>query len=526
MMRHWRRSIQQQRFTEHAASHTVIYKLAMHFVLACGIIFFLGSCASSSQSYNPNKKYGPNELKQDFDVAWKTWQQNHPSLYWYNPKDTVDKGFNELENSLTDSLTEMEFRNRLAMAAEKIKCGHTSVRLSKGFGKYSARQRYELQFPIAMKTWGGDSLVVSGNAFRRDSDLVRGTIIRSVNGRPAAELISQMGRLISADGFGNNFKYQVLSNSFPTYYRYTFGLSDYYTFEYVAPDGSTKFKRLFNYNPRADTLDRRRIATPQARPQKPSKKELRNFELLSNRSLRIDTANHLAYMLLNTFSKNKLNRFFRESFRTLKEQNIPNLVIELRENGGGNISKSTRLTRYISDHAFKVADSAVAVNFKYAYPGSVKHGFWYKLEHWLVSPFRKNGLYHFKQLERRHYKPFKKNHYDGQVYIITGGYTFSAATLFIHPLKGQKNVTVIGEETGGGAYGNTAVNIPDVVLPNTGIRVRLPLYRLVVDKNLPHDGRGILPDIYVPPGSSYLRKNEDPKMEKIRQLIREKKVLM
>jgi len=481
-------------------------------------------CASSNQVYNPNKKYSPTELKEDFTVAWKTWQQNHPSLYWYNPKDTVDKVFSDLEKSLTDSLTEIEFRNRLAIAAEKIKCGHTSVRLSKAFGKWADKHKNELSFPLFMKTWGGDSLVVTRNAFRKDSQLVRGTVIRSINGIPATTIITRLQQLISGDGFNNNFKYQVLSNSFPTYYQYGYGLSDYYTFEYVAPDGSIKSKRLFNYDPRADTADRRRITTQQPKPRKPSKKEIRKFILLSNRSLSIDTANHLAYMLLNTFSKNKLSKFFRESFKTLKEQGIPNLVIELRENGGGSISKSTKLARYIADHPFKVADSALATSFKYPFPGQVKNGFWYKVEHWLVSPFkRKDGFYHFRQLEKRNYQPYEENHYNGQVYIITGGYTFSASTLFIQPLKGQQNVTIVGEETGGGAYGNTAVNIPDVVLPNTGIRVRLPLYRLVVDKQLPHDGRGIQPDVYVPPGSMFLKNNVDPKMEKVKELIKEKK---
>jgi len=496
----------------------------IHLLLPLGVaVMLVTGCASSNQSYNPNKKFAPYELKGDVDVAWKTWQQNHPSLYWYNPKDTVDKAFSDLYASLTDSLTEVAFRKKLSMAAEKIKCGHTSVRLSKAFGKYAAKQNNDSFFPLAMKTWGGDSLVLTRNAFRKDSQLVRGTIIKSVNGLPVKELISQMSQLISGDGFSNNFKYQVISNNFALYYRYAFGMPNSYDIAYITPGGSTAIKRVFNYKLRADTTERRNIvlAPPAV---KLTKKELRKLQLRSNRSLAIDTANHLAYMQLNTFSKNKLNSFFKETFKTLRKQGILNLIIELRENGGGSISKSTRLTRYITDHAFRVADSAVAKSFKYPFPHQVKNGFWYKLEHWLVSPRKqKDGYYHFKQLETKVYEPFQKNHFDGQVYIITGGYTFSASTLFIQPLKGQQNVTIIGEETGGGAYGNTAINIPDVTLPNTGIRIRLPLYRLVTNKNLPHDGRGILPDIHVPPGSIYLKENIDPKMEKVKELIREKK---
>ncbi|MBC7874601.1 MAG: S41 family peptidase [Ferruginibacter sp.] len=486
-------------------------------------LLLLMGCASASQLYDPNKKYSPEELKEDFNVAWDTYRRNHPSLYWYNSKDTVDKGFNDVYGSLKDSLTELEFRNKMAVAVEKIKCGHSSIRLSKGFGKYSAKQKYDSSFPLSMKTWGGDSLVITRNAFRKDSELVRGTVVTAINGKPARLLIHEMSQLISTDGFNNNFKYQVISNSFPVYYRYAFGLGNMYEIEYVAPGGTTKTKQVFNYNPKTDTIQRRVMAPPQGAAN-PSKKAFRQLLLQSTRSLTIDTANRLGYMLLNSFSKNNLNKFFRQSFQKLNELKIPNLVIELRENGGGNMSKSTRLTRYIIDHPFKVADTAKAASFRYPYPGRVKYGFWYKVEHWIVSPRRgSDGYYHFRQLEHRIWKPFKKNHFDGHVYIITGGYTFSAATLFTYPLKGQRNVTVVGEETGGGAYGNTAVNIPDVVLPNTGIRLRLPLYRLVQDKDLPHDGRGIKPDVYVPPGSLYLKNNVDPKMEKVKELIRERR---
>ena len=486
-------------------------------------IFFLTGCASGSQAYNPNRKYSPDELKQDYNVAWDTYRENHPSLYWYNSKETVDKGFSDVYSSLTDSMTELEFRNKMAVAIEKVKCGHSSIRLSKAFGKYAGKIRFDSSFPLSMKTWGGDSLVITRNAFRKDSQLVRGTVVTAINGKTVKQLISQMAEYISTDGFNDNFKYQVISNSFPVYYRYAFGLSNIYEIKYVGADGEQRVKRLFNYNPRADSTDRRTMPMP-ALPgsrKRPSKKEFRTFLLQSNQNLTIDTVNRLGYMLLNSFSGAKLNQFFRQSFRKMNDLGIPNLVIELRENGGGNISKSTRLTRYLVDHPFRVADTAMAVSFKYPYPHQVKAGFWYKAEHWIVSPWRsKDGNYHFRQLEKKTWKPFRNKHYNGHVYIITGGYTFSAATLFTYPLKGQKNVTVIGEETGGGAYGNTAVNIPDLVLPNTGIRIRLPLYRLVQDKNLPHNGRGIMPDVYVPPGSVFLKNNIDPKMEKVKELIK------
>ncbi len=485
-------------------------------------LLFIGCSAKST--FNPNKKFSPDELQQDFTIARKTYEKIHPSLYWFTPKDSMDFYFNEVYSSLTDSMTELQFRNRMAYVIAKIKCGHTSVRSSKEYSKLAERFGSSVTFPFAVKTWGGDSMVITRNAFRRDSVLTAGTVLLSVNGRNVQRMLSDMCSIISTDGNSMNFKYQLISGNFPSWYRYAYGLEKEYNVRYVATDGSIKTKVLGNYNVRADTTFRLPHPPFQAPP---GRRQRRANELLLSRNFRIDSTGQFAVMTLNTFSKAHLKRFFKKSFKELKEKGIANLVIELRNNGGGSIGNSTRLSKYITDHPFKVADTCAAYSFRYPYPRLVGSGFWYKVEHWIVSPFRnkKDGRYHFKQLETKVQQPYTNNHYDGQVFIITGGYTFSASTLFINPLKGQKNVTVVGEETGGGAYGNSAVNLPEVTLPNTHIRIRLPLYRLVINKNLPHNGSGIQPDVFVPPTSYHLRYGIDPKMEIIRKLIAKEKLV-
>ena len=67
-----------------------------------------------------------------------------------------------------------------------------------------------------------------------------------------------------------------------------------------------------------------------------------------------------------------------------------------------------------------------------------------------------DGKFHFKTWSNTHYKPYSNSHYNGRIYIIQGGYTFSAASMFVLQLKGQQNVNVVGEETGGGNYGTSA----------------------------------------------------------------------
>ena len=126
----------------------------------------------------------------------------------------------------------------------------------------------------------------------------------------------------------------------------------------------------------------------------------------------------------------------------------------------------------------------------------------------------------FKLFARKTYKPHRLS-YKGKIYVLTGGATFSATSMLLASLKGLPNVTIVGEETGGGNYGNNGVFIPDLVLPNSRLRIRLPLYRIINNHSFPNNGRGVTPDIEVRANAESIRRSRDVKMEKAEALIRE-----
>ncbi len=338
-------------------------------------------------------------------------------------------------------------------------------------------------------------------------------------------IVDTMFNYISSDGYNKTHKYQSLSNRgfFGSLYTSLFGLSEKYSIDYKDSNGQEKNIIIPAYNPAVDTPVRTGTRPIRRIPQ-PSKKERREQQLNNVRLLKIDSANHTAMMDLSSFTRGYgLRKFFRNSFHALKKNKIGHLIIDVRGNGGGSVNNSTLISRYMASGKFKIADSLYAVRKKSKYSHYIQNNFWNRLFISFLTRKQNDGNYHFGYFERHYFKPKNNNHFAGKVYILTGGNSFSATTLFASALIKQDNVTVVGEETGGGAYGNSAWLIPDVTLPETGVRFRLPLFRLVIDKNYPKNGRGVQPEVESLPTIDAIRRGTDYKVEKAMELIQKDK---
>jgi hypothetical protein len=484
----------------------------------------LAGCGVSKSSFSPYKKYSFQQVEKDYAVYRHVLEEHHPGLYWYTPKDSMEYFFEYGRKQLKDSMTETEFRKVLAYVTAKINCGHTSVRPSKTYSRYSDTVRLSKMFPLSMKVWD-EAMVVNANLNRRDSLLKRGTVITKINNKTARAIVDTLFDYVSTDGYNRTHKYQSLSNrgNFGSLYTLLFGLSDKYDIEYKDSTGAVNTTSVPVYNPAADTAGR--TGTRTFRPsQKLTKKQQRELRLNTARLLRIDTVNRTAMMDLATFGKGVgLKKFFLNSFEALEKNKIGHLIIDVRGNGGGSVTNSTLITRYLAAQKFKISDSLFAIRRGSVYEKYIENHFWNKLFMLFFTRKKNDGNYHFGYFERHYFKPKKRHHYDGKVYIVTGGNSFSATTLFASALVKQENVTVVGEETGGGAYGNSAWLIPDVTLPVTGIRFRLPLFRLVIDKTIPKNGRGVQPEVEAFPTVEDVRRNVDFKVIKAMELIKKDK---
>jgi hypothetical protein len=98
---------------------------------------------------------------------------------------------------------------------------------------------------------------------------------------------------------------------------------------------------------------------------------------------------------------------------------------------------------------------------------------------------------------------FKKepdHKYLGKTYVLISPVTYSGGSEFSNMMYTQDLATFVGQETGGGYFGNTSGYGKELVLPNSKIKVSVPALHFVmnVKPKLPF-GRGVIPDFEVIP---------------------------
>jgi C-terminal processing protease CtpA/Prc len=104
-----------------------------------------------------------------------------------------------------------------------------------------------------------------------------------------------------------------------------------------------------------------------------------------------------------------------------------------------------------------------------------------------------------KRYYRYAYKSIDTLKIQPKIYLITDGFSVSASSLVASYLKYYANAEVIGAESGGTYTGNNGRAYPEVQLPNSKIKIRLPLQYISYFPGVPDEGRGVKVDHYMSP---------------------------
>jgi hypothetical protein len=192
-------------------------------------------------------------------------------------------------------------------------------------------------------------------------------------------------------------------------------------------------------------------------------------------------------------SGENFSSFLDSAFTDIHIKKVTKLLIDIRGNQGGNDGNGILLYAYLTQQPFMYYTSQETISAKFADDADHPN---LKLQ-----------------------QP-KENSFAGKVYILANGHSFSASAEFSAVARSNKRALFMGEEVGGGYYGNTSGNEANITLSNSQVSCRIPLvkYTLAVKKDA-NKGKSILPDYPIYPTINDFINHTDSQLDRALAIV-------
>jgi len=459
------------------------------------------SVFSQNDVYEINRVYTQAQLSEDFDILISALEQVHPSLNRFATPEKLALKKKEIIRSFENGLTESEFQVLVRQYIKEIRCGHTAALPSLDWYNIYKSDPSILPFTVFMIE---DELYFRKN-LSDNVDLPFGAKILSINGDQSTDIIQSMRNLQQVDGLTTSFEDFTIQKTFITYHLFLYGPQEVYQVEFINSRGDKESLSL-SYKKSDNSKSTDAVAK--------SDEKLK----MSGASFKIhDDNKQLGILDINSFNRKGFKKFHKSVFQEIQDQEIKHLVIDLRGNGGGYFPNGSNLLRYLLDDTYEMKFSRNTNKIKLS--KQLKLGIFDKFTKQMFNlmpdkdktdPMRNHSI---------KYKPIKKNAFDGQVYVLIDGGSFSMSSLVSTQLKHRTKAIIIGSETGGAEFGSNAVLNYVLTMPNTQVRAIIPHYYLDHDVEPALEGRGVIPDYTIKYTLEERLANQDKELDQILQLI-------
>ena len=454
----------------------------MRFVLT-GVLLALAGTFGWSQTFTPD------QVREDLRFLISQMDTYNPALHTYNPD------FRQQADSLVQSAENerslFEYFKLVTRVVALGNEGHYGVgnwtdTIHQGF--MNGQYRY---LPLTVQVL--DSRLYVWLDLTEKPSLKQGDEILSINGMKTAAVLETLSRYVTTDGqIPSNLESRLTAALPWKYYLYIDQPEQFELRVRSYPDGAEK------------TVTIPAITRPEmvANYQKNNKPDSGKPEPAGGASevYTFDIRDGVAWLHLKTFNydllkkhKLKSGKLYKSIFNQLADQKIRNLVIDLRDNGGGRNEFAEDMIPYI-----------LKKNQEGAYRTSLS---WEgkKAEH---------------RLPKQH-----KLAFTGNIYTLINGGTYSSGASLARYLREYGDAITIGAEGGTRYEGFVAGSSQYVNLPNSGLRIGIPRYQTAfpVSTKQTTTNRGLLPDHPVRYTIDELIRKEDKEMELARKLIGQEK---
>ena len=434
-------------------------------------------------------KFGKQQVLDDLEYMRKSLEEAHYNLYTYTTKKAFDQNYQNVLASISkDSLSLVETTSLLQKVISKANNGHTEINFpGSAYGQYGSSGG--TLFPLELAFEDGKALIkknLSGNA-----DLKVGREVVSINGLSMEQVLAKIFPLISAER--RYFKLAKLELfAFPRYYWQAFGEQKQFEVTIKTADITQNYQ-LGSVAVFEGFEDKRTDFWIYQR----------GLEFYKNSAYL--KAGHLSGDL------EAYKRFIDSCFTQINRKNPPNLIIDLRNNLGGNDSFGDYLISYIANKPFRWY-SEFSLKTSAILKDHVRKKYDTTQVYWKSVLGNKNGSIYPYDFGLYNPQP-KDKRYLGKVYALVNRQSHSMSAVAASQFQDYHLATIVGEETGDSP--SLLASQYSYFLPNTGIEVKLAK-GYIVRVSGSKKPEGLQPDIYI---RDHLLDEMDEVLEGLLELI-------
>jgi len=432
------------------------------------------------------------QLREDLDQLYATLQSAHYDLYARRDRASYDALHARLRADLDQPLPVDEALLRFQRFAAYGRVAH--ARLDLPFDRWAAfREADGKAITLSLRVQDGKAYVLSD--FADAEDVAPGDQVLAVDGQPALDWLAEMGELVSADN--DYLLHAQMEGLLPVLVWLQRGEVDGVQLELAAADGGTR--RVWY-----PAVTRAHVAQVEAAGRVPATRDL------SGREARM-LGDGIAYLRPGPFydirpdaespwDTSHFRTFIDGAFTGFLAAGATDLVLDLRDNPGGDNSFSDLVVAWFADEAFRFSPafeirvSAATIASNQARLDALPEAAGGASAD-MAALFEGQPLGSVVRYEIPLTPPREGPRFEGRVHVLVNRHSYSNAVTTAALVQDYGFGRVLGEETADLA--STLGAMEHFTLAHSGLSVGYPKARILRPSGDPSP-RGVVPDQVLP----------------------------
>lgn len=381
------------------------------------------------------------DLKKDLD-DWFSWvHKTHPDLsHRIKDIDAFYRSYDSIKDNIKAPMTALEFSRKISTLNQTLSDGHMAIGASSVEYFYNFLENGGVLFPFEVVFYK-NNLLIKSDLGTTSPNKYTSYRITKINKVKIETILQDLLARISGDS--ETQQKAILSRSFSRSFHYLYGEFKKFDVEYEV-NGSKNILNAYGVN------------------KKPTYYKIDEHFNDNYKFEVIDKKN--ALLTVGSFywkNRKQYFDFMNNAFKTLKEKEIEHLIIDIRENGGGDDEYwMDGILKYIANKPYKWGSK-----FKVKILANSRD------EGEVIGSVKTGSIDKFIPVNKT--TPLKFN---GKVSVLIGPYSYSSSILFANTVQDYKFGNLIGEYTGGKSTQTGGLQI--MVLKNSKLKAYSPRFIL------------------------------------------------